>query len=66
MSQFIVIETDAGLQVAKVESNETPADAATRNGGVIVDTGLYKTHEDAYDAMLLVPEDEKERAHLRD
>ena len=64
MSYFKVIETDAGLQVAGIQSTETPADAATRNGGVIVDSGPYNTHEDAYNAMLLVPDYEKERARL--
>ncbi|WP_442505228.1 hypothetical protein SH528x_004009 [Novipirellula sp. SH528] len=66
MNHFIVIETDAGLQVASVQSNESPADAATRHGGVIVDTGPFNTYEDAYDAMLMVPEDEKQRARLRE
>lgn len=66
MSHFIVIETDAGLQVAGVESQETPDDVATHHRGVIVDRGPYKTHEEAYDAMLLMPDDEQERARLRD
>ncbi len=66
MNHFIVIETDAGLQVASVQSNEPPADAAARHGGVIVDAGPFHTYEDAYDAMLLVPEDEKQRARLRE
>lgn len=57
---------DAGLQVAGVESNETPADTAVRKAGVIIDAGPYHTHEDAYDAMLLVPDDEKERVRSRD
>ena len=66
MSHFIVIETDDGLQVASVDPNETPADAAIRNGGVIVDSSAYSTHDDAYDAMLLIPDDEKKRARMRD
>lgn len=66
MSCYIVIENDQGLRVADVPSGKSAADVATILQGVIVDFGPYKSYEDAYDAMMQIPDDEKERAKLRD
>ena len=66
MSTYIVIENDSGLRVAELEAKETAEEAARKHSGVIVDPGPYHSYEDAYDALMLVPEDERERAKLRE
>ncbi|TWU43505.1 hypothetical protein Q31b_25460 [Novipirellula aureliae] len=66
MKTFIVIENEDGLMVAQVGFGESNAEAAQRNGAVIVDEGPYHRFEDAYDAMQSIPEKERERASLRE
>lgn len=56
MTDFIIIENDAGLSVAEVGANETPDQVALANGGLLVDEGPYHSFEDAYDAMQLLPQ----------
>jgi hypothetical protein len=62
MRLYEVIETDEGLAVAEVEPGITPEDAAARQGGLLVDPGLYKSYEDAYDAMLAIQKEDDEDA----
>ena len=66
MSYYIVIETEEGLDVAEVAEGKTAEDAAAAAQGVIIDPGPHKSFEDAREAMLQIPEDEEERARLRD
>jgi len=66
MAHYIVVETEAGLEVAEVAEGKTADDAAAVSGGVIVDSGPYKTYDQAKDAMEQMPDDEKEQAKYRD
>lgn len=52
---FIIIENDQGLVVIQVPVGKRAEHLAVENGGVIVDPGPYKTFDDAYDAMQLIP-----------
>jgi len=52
MPLFTIIETDAGLTVAELEPGTTPDDAAVKHRGVVADPHVYKTYDDAYDAIL--------------
>ena len=52
MPTYIVIETENGLTLATVGQHETPEGVAEKHRGIIVDQTLYKSYDDAYDAML--------------
>lgn len=56
MGYFIVIENDEGLLVIGVDEGQTAEAAALARGGEVVDAGPYRRYDDAYDAMLLIPE----------
>lgn len=56
MSEYIVIENDDGLLVVGVAKNQTKEQVALANVGVIVDEGPYDTYDEAYDAMLQIPD----------
>lgn len=60
MLQYAVIETDQGLTVAEVPAHGTAEEAASSRGGLLVDSCLYETYEDALDAMMLIAEEEEE------
>ena len=60
MSQYAIIEVDAGLTVVEVELGESPDDEALRLGGLLIDPGPYDSYEDACDAMLSIDDDEDE------
>jgi hypothetical protein len=60
MSQFTIIETDEGLEVAVLEPGTLPDDVAIRHHGLVVDPGPYKTFDDAYDAILALSSEEDE------
>lgn len=66
MHYYIVIEIDSGVAVAEVPAGGNPEDVAAAEGGVLVDPGPYNTFEDAQEAMMMVPDDEEERARLRE
>ena len=66
MHYYIVIEIDSGVAVAEVPVGGNPEDTAAAEGGVLVDPGPYKTFEEAQEAMMGVPDDEEERAPLRE
>ena len=53
---YFVIENDDGLLVVGANATQSAEQVALANHGVVVDEGPYKTYDDAYDAMLLVPE----------
>jgi hypothetical protein len=62
MAQFAIIEVEDGLTVAEVKPGEKPEDAATREGGLLIDPGPYATYEEATDAMIeLQAEEDDER-----
>jgi len=48
---FLVIETDDGLMVVEQNDQETAEQSAVRHGGVLADPTLYKSYEDAIDAL---------------
>jgi hypothetical protein len=61
MPYYIVIENEQGLAVAEHDPNRsTVEETAVDNGGVVVDREIYKTFEDAYDAMLILRGEEDE------
>ena len=60
MLLYEIIETDEGLAVAEIPPGATPEDVAAKRGGLLIDPGPYKTFEDAYDAMLVIQEEEEE------
>ena len=66
MTRFAVIETDSGLTVAAIPAGASIEDVATRQGAYVVDPGPYESYEDAYDAMLALPDEEEEREAARE
>lgn len=60
MSWYVILETEEGLSVARVADRATAEEAAVRSGGVIVDPGPYANYEEAYDAMLAIPDSDEE------
>jgi hypothetical protein len=60
MANFAIIEVDDGLTVAELDPQATPEESATRQGGVLVDPGPYKSYDDAYDAILALKEEEED------
>lgn len=66
MQTYAIVETDAGLAIAEIPENKTVEDVAAEMGGAVVDPGPHKSFEQAQDAMLMLPQDENERARLRD
>lgn len=56
MSDFIIIENDDGLLVVGVEAGQSAEAAALAQGGEVIDAGPYHSYDDAYDAMLQVPD----------
>ena len=61
MTRFAVIETDSGIAVAAIPTGATVEDVAAQQGGVVIDPGPFESYEDAYDAMLAIPDEEEER-----
>ena len=61
MTRFAVIETDSGIAVAAIPAGATVEDVAAQQGGVVIDPGPFENYEDAYDAMLAIPDEEEER-----
>lgn len=53
MGRFVVIEIDDGLTVVELDQTTSVEAAAEKNGGVVVDTTIYSSYDDAYDALLL-------------
>ncbi len=60
MSRFAIIDTDLDLTVAAVTSDATPESAAVQHGDLLVGPGPFNSYEDAYDALLARPEEERE------
>lgn len=54
MPEYIIIETEDGMTVAEHDPTIAPEKTAVSRGGALVDEQVYKTFEDAYDAMLLL------------
>jgi hypothetical protein len=61
MTRFAVIETDSGIAVTAIPAGATVEEVAARSGGFVVDPGPFESYEDAYDAMLAIPDEEEER-----
>jgi hypothetical protein len=60
MKLYQIIEIDQGLAVAELEPGVLPEVAAERSGGVVVDPGPYRSYEEAYDAMVVLEDEEEE------
>ena len=55
MLGFVIIEIDEGLVPVDVPEDSTPEEVAAANEGRLVDPELFKSYEDAYEAMLKIP-----------
>jgi hypothetical protein len=58
MLRYAIIETDDGLTVAQVPQHSSPEETAATHGALLVDPGPFYRYEDAYDAMVLIPEEQ--------
>lgn len=62
MISFAVIEIEDGLTIIEVLPGQDPEDAATSEGGALVDPGPYHSYEDASEALdQLEMENEEDR-----
>jgi hypothetical protein len=61
MTMFAIIENESGLTVVPVPSDATAEEAASAHGGLLVDAGPFDSYEEAYDALLAIPDEEEER-----
>jgi hypothetical protein len=61
MVDFAIIELADGLTVVELQRGQSPEDAATSQGGTLVDPGPYSSYDDACDALIdLQYEDEED------
>jgi hypothetical protein len=60
MPNYAIIETDDGLTVVEIPAQESPESVALENGAALIDPGPYASYEEAYDAMMLIPEEDEE------
>ena len=51
MVHYALIEVDDGYTVVQFDNGESAEEAATREGGVLVDPGPYLNFEEAYEAL---------------
>ena len=62
MIEFVILETEQGLVVAEIKPGERVEDVAVAHGGLVVDAGPFKSHDEAHDALMdmnaLAEEDE--------
>jgi hypothetical protein len=56
---FVIIEVENGLTIVELAPGESPAETAVRHGGLLVDTGPYRSYEDANEALMALPEKEE-------
>ena len=56
MPQYVIIETDEGLTVTEVSEHGSPEETAASRGAFLVDGGPFHSYQDAYDAMMLLPD----------
>jgi len=59
MSQYAIIEVDAGLTVVEFPPDGLPEEEALRRGGLVIDPGPFESYDQACDAMFSY-EDEAE------
>lgn len=52
--RYVVLENDKGLDVVEQRPNQSLEDVALEHGGLIVDDLVYRSYDDAYDALLNV------------
>jgi predicted regulator of Ras-like GTPase activity (Roadblock/LC7/MglB family) len=62
MKEFIIVETDDGLTIATQEIGQDAAATAAAMGALLVESGPYRSYEEAYDAMQQIPVDAEEEA----
>ncbi|MGM0486842.1 MAG: hypothetical protein ACQESR_08790 [Planctomycetota bacterium] len=55
MLRYAIVETEEGLTVVEVPEHRTPEEVATLQRGLLVDSRLYESFQDAFDAMMLIP-----------
>jgi len=60
MLGYAIIETDDGLTVAEVPQDSSPEETAAVHGGLLVDPGPFDSYENAYDAMMRIPDREED------
>lgn len=61
MTKFAIVEIESGLTVGPVPSDATAEQAASEQGGLLVDPGPIDNYEDAHDTLLAIPDEEEER-----
>jgi hypothetical protein len=52
MTQYEIVETYEGLEVAEIPTGMTPGEAARRCRGSVIDPGPYESFDEAYDVMM--------------
>jgi hypothetical protein len=62
MLRFAIIEVEDGLTVAQVPPHSTPEEAAASRGARLVDPEPYCSYEEAYDAMMAIPDEDADDA----
>jgi hypothetical protein len=60
MPQYAIIETEEGLTVAEVPDGDSSEEVAASLGAFLIDGGPYDSYQDAYDAMMLLPEEDED------
>jgi len=55
----MVIESEDGLTVVPHDAEYDPAETAAKHNGLLTDRELYKSYDDAYDALLALKLEEE-------
>lgn len=62
MLRYAIVETDDGLTVVEVPEHRTAEEIATSHHALLVDSRLYESFQDAFDAMMLIPNEPDKRS----
>ncbi|MFG0288762.1 MAG: hypothetical protein ACF8CQ_11325 [Rhodopirellula sp. JB044] len=62
MNYYVIIETDQGYTITRVSTGKTAEMAAKEAGGILVDDALYRSFEEAEDALAAFPSPFPEKA----
>jgi hypothetical protein len=62
MVTYAVIEVDDGLTIVEVKPGQSPEEAASYAGGVLIDPGPFSTMDDANSAIDLMDLDTHEES----
>ncbi|MDX1929833.1 MAG: hypothetical protein SFV81_25120 [Pirellulaceae bacterium] len=59
MTTFAIIKIDDGCEVIEVLAGQSPENAATAEGGQLIDPGPYHTYKEAHEALAKLDFSEK-------